>query len=232
MVRPGAIGVDVWNVPLGRAGWEAEIDLALLSADERERHARFLVPEPAWIFATTRLALRRVLARHLGCRPEDVPLETAAHGKPRLSDAGDLHFNVSHCPSRGLIAVCRLPVGIDIEHAGDFGNSPALEETICAVGERQWMKAHRALADAALLRLWCRKEAVLKALGSGMTGSLNRLDLGNPAATRGDAVAETGTPVSWRDLDRAGNEFAAVAIVDERRRPIDVRLHEFAHAFD
>ena len=143
---------------------------ASLSAEERERAARYRV-EPARVaFVAVRVALRRVLGERLGVPAADVPLVLDRYGRPGVPGA-QLSFNVSHSGAIGLIALAdgQRRLGVDVEQvragtdvnglAGRFFH-PA--ET-AAIGDRR----------DAFFRCWTRKEAVVKALGRGLSHPLD-----------------------------------------------------------
>jgi 4'-phosphopantetheinyl transferase len=152
--------VEVWQADLAQPVELVACLEAMLSDDERERAARLASAE-RWIVA--RAALRIVLAGHLGAHPSDVEFAAGPHGKPELSGSA-LRFNLSHSGDVALIALTRAAeVGIDVERTSR--RSSAVERTLT--------DAERASLDGrdrhiALLRLWCRKEALAKAGGGGL----------------------------------------------------------------
>jgi 4'-phosphopantetheinyl transferase len=157
--------VDVYEVEL------APRDASLLSHDERERAARMARPEP-WIAART--ALRTVLAQRLGVAPPEVVFAVGPHGKPEIAGA-PLRFNLAHSGERALIAVSDVEVGVDVERLAR--SSRAVERTLTD-GERA------ALGDGdrhvELLRVWCRKEALAKAIGGGLGWAPETFDTSRP----------------------------------------------------
>ena len=219
------VAVDVWCIDLVDAPPPSTADLELLTAQERARHERFLAAEPARIFATTRLALRRLLAQRLGCRSGDLRIEVDARGKPFLQSMPALHFNVSHAATGALIAFCeRSPVGIDVEGRALLEASPHLRNAIASPGEAAWLRENGAVADAALARLWSRKEAALKAIGAGLTVSMSSFDLGDPAATSGTVVGREMPRTLWQDLGVPVAPVAAVAVVDADATQVDLAV--------
>ena len=105
-----------------------------------------------------------------------------AHGKPLLAGPGTdgLHVSLSH--TRGLVGcvVARCPVGLDCEPRARAARLGALR-----VARRRFSPAEVAALerlppgrarDAAFLRMWTLKEALVKATGRGISatpGSLN-----------------------------------------------------------
>jgi 4'-phosphopantetheinyl transferase len=223
------IAVEVWCIDLVDAPPPSASGLDMLSADERARHARYLVAEPARIFATTRIALRRLLGRRLGQQAAAVRIEADSRGKPVVVDEPQAFFNVSHGSSCALIAFCDVsPVGVDVEKRTALAFEGPMAASICAPAERAWMQANAAFADVALTRLWIRKEAVLKASGIGLTRPVSELDLGIPAATEGILAAPHLGRVAWRDLALTQAALGAVAVRSDDASVIDVTQRSYA----
>lgn len=88
-----------------------------------------------------------------------------AEGKPYVVD-GSLHFNLSHSGDYALIAVTpHAPVGVDIQQHRQRTRWRAIAERFFAPHEAASLQN-----DADFYRLWVIKEAVLKALGTGLHG--------------------------------------------------------------
>ena len=142
-----------------------------LSRDEQARAARFHFEKDARHWIACRLALRSILAEALTIPPLEVPLVTGEFGKPELAAPFQhLHFNLSHCPDLAIVALCGDgPVGVDLESLARAADLPGCEESFCHPAE---IRALPVAADARateLLRIWTAKEAVLKAIGTGMS---------------------------------------------------------------
>ena len=121
---------------------------------------------------------RAWLARELGCEPVAVPLVRDALGRPRLG-AQHRRFDVnwSHSGDGLLIALGEdLQVGADVERIRPRPRALALARRYFVPSEADWLAG---LPDAerelGFLRLWCAKEAVLKAHGRGLSFGLDRL---------------------------------------------------------
>ena len=105
----------------------------------------------------------------------DVAIEYDARGKAHIR--GDrLHFNVSHSGGALALAVSRSqPLGIDLEHRRRPRRVIELAQRFFASHEAQMLqRLPEAEQQIAFLRLWTRKEALVKAEGSGISGGLHR----------------------------------------------------------
>jgi 4'-phosphopantetheinyl transferase len=164
--------VEVWQAALAQPPELVKNLESVLSDDERERAAR-LAAAPRWIVA--RAALRIVLAGHLGLHPSDIEFGSGPHGKPELIGTGP-RFNLSHSGDLALIALAEnAEVGIDVERTSR--RSQAVERTLTE-GERATL--NEADRHTGLLRIWCRKEALAKALGGGLGWAPETFDTTQP----------------------------------------------------
>ena len=123
-------------------------------------------------------AARTWLARELGCEPVAVPLVRDALGRPRLG-AQHRHFDVnwSHSGDGLLVALGDgLQVGVDVERVRPRPRALDLARRYFVPSEADWLAALPApQRESGFLRLWCAKEAVLKAHGRGLAFGLDRL---------------------------------------------------------
>jgi 4'-phosphopantetheinyl transferase len=218
--------VHVWAAPLADANDVGRDFENLLSADERQRAARFKLAEARRRFVTSRAALRTILGHHLAVAPPDVPLVYASNGKPQLP-AGDLHFNVAHSGELALVAVTTdCAVGVDVERVRPVRQrdeiarryfAPAEIDAILAVDQTQ--------RTAAFLRCWARKEAILKAIGTGLGYPLDAFAV--PVGADANAWVQLphhGSFAAARcrltQIDPSSDYAAAVATLGEARRPV------------
>lgn len=111
----------------------------------------------------------RVLSRYRG-RGERLPVVARGGGKPSLGGwGGDLRFNVARTRGLVLVAVARgREVGVDVERLGR-GSWLSLPSQVLTPRELASLDGLPGVAPAdAFLRIWARKEAVLKAAGVGL----------------------------------------------------------------
>lgn len=119
------------------------------------------------------------LAPQLDCAADAIPLQRDPHGRPRLgSPFGDRDVGWSHS-GEGLLVACGsgLVLGIDLERERPRPRAMELAQRFFRPDEARWLATHadQAARERAFLRLWCAKEAVLKAHGRGLAFGLHRL---------------------------------------------------------
>lgn len=131
-----------------------------------------------------RAPLVALLAGYLGIPETAVTLHEDARGKPYLAtstnmrgDGSPLEFNWSHSGDYALIALSRRgAVGIDIERLGKNLRAIEIARRFFDTGEADVLAAlDPDVRDPAFIGLWCAKEAVLKAVGEGLSFGLARL---------------------------------------------------------
>jgi len=151
-----------------------------LSMQERERAARFVFEDDRRRYRLSHVALRVRLGGYLGSAPESLRFVAGPGGKPIIADHAQCAFNLSHSGDVAAIAIApRGDIGIDIECARAVADAQAIVERHFAPAERQaWHALAPAQRDAAFLRGWTRKEACIKALGSGLATALHEVDAG------------------------------------------------------
>ena len=167
--------IDVWRFDLEVRGH----DWAILTPDEARAARRIVVDEKRDRKASSRGHLRRILARYLSTRPKDVRFTYGEHGKPMLAEHDEPRFNLSDSESKGLVAVCwGARIGVDIEFAREERAFTDIADRFFSPTESA---ALRALPSedrpAAFYRAWTRKEAYLKAWGTGLSFGSDRFTL-------------------------------------------------------
>ena len=155
---------------------------ALLSADECARADRFYFPRDQRRYIVARAALRLHLGAELGVDATAVSFVYGEHGKPALappySDSG-LKFNVSHSGELGLFGVLRdAELGVDLEVHRPLSDRDALVRRYFSPGENHdFFALPEKQRQLGFFNCWTRKEALIKALGLGLSFSLRAFDV-------------------------------------------------------
>ena len=225
-VEMAAGDVQVWAVPLDEARVAGQDPESVLSDDERRRAARYSLDAPRRRFVVSRAALRTILGRLLNVAPREVPLTYAGNGKPQLQ-AGELRFNLAHSGELALVAVATgCAVGVDVERRRPVRQLDEIAERFFAPAEIDAILAvEESQRTEAFLRCWTRKEAILKAIGTGLGYPLDLFAVPIGDATDGwvelPASGSIAAVRCWlAQLDPSADYLAAVATLGESRRPV------------
>ncbi len=99
--------------------------------------------------------------------------------KPALAGHPGLSFNTSHSAGTAVIAVAAgTDVGVDIERIRPIDDAERLAADRFAASEADQLRSLPAEdREIGFLRLWTRKEAVVKALGLGLSMPLDRFSV-------------------------------------------------------
>lgn len=174
--------VEVWSVDLDAALARHGSEPAALDAHERERAARMLDPLAGARFAAAHAALREILGARTGLAPEALRFVAGPQGKPALASHPELPFNLSHADGWALVAVGeRAPVGVDVERPRERLEAERLAERFFTPREAR-LVAER---PQAFLELWTRKEALVKAVGAGLSVPLDAFEVTSDAVEYG-----------------------------------------------
>jgi len=197
---PGEIHLwrTVLDNPVRLAGAEA-----VLSRDEIFRSRRFARALDRERFIAAHGALRMVLGLYLSSDPQSLEFRTGPMGKPALVQTfTDLRFNLSHSGDLALLAVTRgREVGVDVERVQrDIEFGPIVEHYFEPAEAWDLRTAPPQERVSRFFDLWTRKEACLKAEGSGLAFATrtDRFGVRNlcPALGYAGAVASEGD--EWR----------------------------------
>jgi 4'-phosphopantetheinyl transferase len=228
---PPSLSADeahVWAIPIDEQHALGEDALATLSDDERWRANQFRLDALRRRFVTARAALRRLLGEYLGVPAAEVILSSSKYGKPQLGETngdGALRFNLAHTRSMALVAVARgCELGVDVERVREVNQLEAIVRRYFHLEEQTHLFATPIeRRHEEFLRCWTAKEAVLKAMGSGLSDSLAEFCVLVPDSSKAWVdVRPHGSLASqrcWvRHLTPCEDAIAAVAFVGENRR--------------
>jgi 4'-phosphopantetheinyl transferase len=176
-------------------------DMELLSTAEMVRLNRLRSPADRGRFSTAWALVRRTLAEINDVEPRALNFTRScelcghpAHGRPRLV-AGGPAFSLSHSGDRVLLAVSDTGViGADVEMSG---------RDVTRLARRILHTRDPRCEGPELVRMWVRKEAIVKATGHGLARPMKTIELADPP--HGAQVL---------DIPADDGYFAAVAIID------------------
>ncbi len=214
--------VDVWRLDLT----VRDEDWNELSPDESERARRIVVREQRNQKAAGRARLRRILARYVDADPKSLRFEYGEHGKPALFDHPALSFNLSHSERVGLVGVTTdVRIGVDVEQErGGRAFADLARRFFSAVESAALAELPDPERAAAFYRAWTRKEAYLKAHGTGLSFPSNAFTI-DYAGEHGGGLVSTDMPgddpAAWRFIDvELGPGHSGAACSDGPPRPV------------
>ena len=221
--------VHVWRVLLDLTNCQRESLLGILSADEVERAGRFHFERDQKRFIMARGILRQLLGQYLGKSPNALQFEYTANGKPVVAtnaDYDNLCFNLSHSGEYAVYAFSRgCNIGIDIEFIRNDIAIEQIAQHYFAPNEISSLKQINENKRSELFfQYWTRKEAFLKATGTGISFSMESFDVslisGNawsPITLPGDK----GKSLNWHVQDLfPGSGYAAAIVVEGADRDL------------
>jgi 4'-phosphopantetheinyl transferase len=194
---PAPASFELWLVRLDVAVSAA--DAGLLDDQERGRAARFTFERDRRRFVAAHAALRRLLGDRTGQAPHALRFDIGAFGKPRLRGRADAAFSLSHSADLALVALAdEVEIGVDLEPVRPMRDLEGLARQ--CLSAREWLQFEATQEPgrtAAFLQAWTRKEACLKALGTGLQIAPAAVETGIEAAVRQVDVA---APEGEREL--------------------------------
>lgn len=226
-----AIDIDLWLWSLDRNPAETLALGMFLDAQETQRANRFVKARDRDRFIVGRGRLRQILAGYVECTPDMIALPVIERGKPTLVDGPA--FNLSHSGGWAALAIApahteqSLKLGIDIEAFRPF--KPHLVQQVFSTAEQAEFAV---VPDTQRARTffcgWTRKEALIKALGTGLYTALDSFDVSLTPDSSAQVLhcgADMPPPSEWvlHHLDLAPQMVGAIAATSHGK-PLRVTL--------
>jgi 4'-phosphopantetheinyl transferase len=174
--------VQLWQIDLaavaeGEKRWEQ-----ILSSDERARAASFHFSQDRQYFTATRALLRMLLGSYVDSDPTELVFHYSENEKPLLSPSPSgiaVEFNVSHSGTIALVAFARgRALGVDVERIRENSDHEAIARRFFSEEEQRQLAAlNPSERHRAFFRCWTRKEAYIKAQGTGLSTPLRQFDV-------------------------------------------------------
>ncbi|MFD3700769.1 4'-phosphopantetheinyl transferase family protein [Streptomyces sp. NPDC058646] len=179
---------------------------AMLDAAERDRAGRLLREGDRRRYLASHVGLRVLLGGYLGLAPEkvalvreDCPCCGGPHGRPAVA-GGVIHFSLSHSGDLAFFAFAGAPVGIDVEGLPSASAVADILNTLHPAETAELTDLPEPDRRTALARVWSRKEAYLKATGTGLALGVAEPYVGSaatPARVPGWTLADLPAPAGY-----------------------------------
>jgi len=153
--------------------------ISKIDKQETKRAHQFKFDKDRNCFICSHAILRILLGKYCNCDTTKITYDYTVNNKPILTYDKNLHFNLSHSSHRAIIAFTKnRPIGIDIEYMQE-------KETLDNLAKRffssQEYNEYKLLPEQhktqGFYNAWTRKEAVVKAIGIGITCSLKSFSI-------------------------------------------------------
>lgn len=113
------------------------------------------------------------IAEEYSLDKKDIVFSVTPFGKPYCKSHSDIYFSLSHSGDFLALAINDRDVGIDIEKIREAKET--LVNRVCCQNEKDRIFSSDN-PDVAFTKIWTRKEAYLKALGTGIDRELVSID--------------------------------------------------------
>jgi 4'-phosphopantetheinyl transferase len=181
-----------------------------ISHEEKIRAQKFHYEADRETYVTCHALLRLILAKYINTTPLEIRFETGRNNKPGIHN-NLIYFNIAHTRNEFAIAVCNnFHVGIDIESIHQDIDIFSVAKSFFSSKEHDFIfKSDNAEKDRFFL-LWTRKEALLKAIGTGLTDNIKELDLSGQENIMNKSLFDD----SFSDIASSGHYIYSMRISD------------------
>ncbi|MDQ7089219.1 MAG: 4'-phosphopantetheinyl transferase superfamily protein [Methylococcales bacterium] len=148
----------------------------LLSSDEQQRWQRFRFQQHQHQYLMTRALVRTTLSRYLDDPPENWQFSTNQYGKPSITPARDLFFNLSNTETLIVCALSRQPnIGVDVETQQHRSHPVDIAQRFFSPHEvDELLKGPISSQRQRFFQYWTLKESYIKAKGMGLSQPLEQ----------------------------------------------------------
>jgi 4'-phosphopantetheinyl transferase len=203
--------IHIWGIHVPDTLGRLDALQIVLSEKERAKAARFHRVEDRQSSITARGALRILLSGYIGIPAAEIQFSYSENGKPHVADS-EVEFNISHSSEWVVLAFGRnRQIGVDVEKI-------KWTMDVAAIAARFFASEERALVERSsdkhttFFQIWARKEAYVKACGSGLFQELGSFAVPITDGT----LPEAGQKEIWHfHRLEAGSKYAAAVVTDK-----------------
>lgn len=148
--------------------------LKLLAKDEVKRASNYKFQKDRECYVISRGILRILLGNYLAVGPDKVEFVYSEYGKPSLATNTRLKFNCSHSANLVVLGFALgCEIGVDVEHIKTDFDVFDLAINFFSQSEIESLERRPEQLYRSFYRCWTRKEAFIKAKGSGLSFPLD-----------------------------------------------------------
>jgi len=209
----------------------------LLEEHEIERSKRFHFEHDRLSYIAAHALMRTLLTKWSDIAPSDWRFEKGTHGKPEaIIPDGSPTFRVNIAHTRGMVAgavTVDNDLGVDIEWLGRKNDIDALAQRVLTEEEREQIaKTPLNQKQRTFLTFWTLKEAYVKAIGKGLSKSLDSFYFDLVSLKINFKTEREGfdgdNPAHWRieHIVPGDNHLISIAAQHSNPQDIDVSIKE------
>ena len=150
--------------------------LKFLDEEKREQYLRTTNENRKKALLVSHGFLKEKVSELFGIKKENLIFAVSENGKPFCKSHNDIYFSVSHSGDFFAVAISKKEVGIDIELLKN--PTEKLIKRVCSDNEKKLIDASKNKSET-FTEIWTKKEAYLKALGTGIDRELKSVDTTN-----------------------------------------------------
>jgi 4'-phosphopantetheinyl transferase len=172
----------IWNANLDQPLFIIQGLSKLLSSGEIKRSKRMIFDKDRNRFIVRHGLLRVLLSQYIDLKPDQIQFCYSKNGKPELPgmlNEPNIRFNLSYSEGFCLFAITRgREIGVDIECSGRSLDRDQIINNFFTEKEKYSFHClNKRQRENAFFKLWTKKEALIKALGIGLSLPLNSFDV-------------------------------------------------------
>jgi len=195
-----------------------------LSEDELIRANKFKFEHLKNRFMVCRSLLRILLGKYLNINPSEIVFKYSEKGKPSLAENANrlgIEFNVSHSEHLALYGfTIQRKIGVDIEQNREIENFDQLARRFFHVRESELISKLKYPEKQQLFyQIWTAKEGYLKAIGAGISGGLNTIEIDNFQLKINNKILD-----NWQLYRLEINPKFTASLVVESNRKLPLKL--------
>jgi 4'-phosphopantetheinyl transferase len=193
-----------------------------LSEEEKIRANKFKFERLQNRFIVCRSILRILLGKYLNIKPSEIVFHYGKKGKPSLAKSCNhlgIEFNLSHSENFALYGfTLNRKIGVDLEYRREINELEKLVKRFFHSREYELLsKLENKQKQNLFFKIWTAKEAYLKALGTGISEGLDKIEIDNSQFKIDNNLLN-----NWQlyHLETNTNYVASVALENQTRLPI------------
>lgn len=181
--------VHIWKINLEQSSINVQNSFDILNEAEKNKAQKFRFEKHQKRYTMARSSLKRILSRYLSMTPQNVEFQYNDYGKPQLLEKLnniDLQFNVSHSENVAIYGItCHYLIGVDIEYIRPMPEADNLAKRFFSRKEFEHISQLSSTEKyEEFFKLWTAKEAYLKAIGKGISGGLEKVEISTDETVR------------------------------------------------